>query len=124
MIYLDTNVIGWLAAAPDQLSNTAQNRIREAVQLLVSPMVELEVEYLHEIGRLRLSSRDVFAHVRTALEIRVCGKPFHAVVEMAKRLRWTRDPFDRLIVAQAALDDQPLVTRDKAVLANYRSAVW
>jgi len=39
-------------------------------------------------------------------------------------LSWTRDAFDRLIVAQAALDRAALVTRDRLILKHYPKALW
>jgi PIN domain nuclease of toxin-antitoxin system len=124
VIYLDTNVVVWLAGAPDELSDTAREQIRAATDLRISPMVELEIEYLHEIGRLRHPAAAVLAHLRAGLELRSCDKPFVAIVEVAGRLKWTRDPFDRIIVAHAALDASPLLTRDRIIQANYPHAVW
>lgn len=39
-------------------------------------------------------------------------------------LTWTRDPFDRMIAAQAIVADAPLVTADRTILANLPLAVW
>ena len=54
----------------------------------------------------------------------VCDKPFERVVQEALALSWTRDPFDRLIVAQAAVGGDLLVTRDKTILQHYEPARW
>lgn len=54
----------------------------------------------------------------------ICDKSFPAVIERATTLSWTRDPFDRIITAHAMLDENPLVTMDEAILANYSRAVW
>ncbi len=45
-------------------------------------------------------------------------------VERARAIKWTRDPFDRLIVAQAAVNDESLLTRDKIIRANDARAIW
>jgi PIN domain nuclease of toxin-antitoxin system len=37
---------------------------------------------------------------------------------------WTRDPFDRLITAQAAVGSDVLITKDATITANYPRAVW
>lgn len=124
MTYVDTNVVVWLAGAPEELSETARGHLRRAARLLFSPMVELELEYLFEIGRLRHNAATLLSHIRTALDLRACDKPFPSVAEVAKRMKWTRDPFDRIITAQAALDATPLLTRDRIILANYPHAVW
>jgi PIN domain nuclease of toxin-antitoxin system len=59
-----------------------------------------------------------------SLGLSVCAAPFAAVVREAERHMWTRDPFDRLIVAQAALADAPLVTKDGDVHRHYAHAAW
>jgi len=56
--------------------------------------------------------------------LRVCDLPFADVIEMAQRESWTRDPFDRIIVGQAALRKASLVTKDATVRSHYRRAVW
>jgi PIN domain nuclease of toxin-antitoxin system len=51
-VYLDTHVLVWLFSGDmDNFSPKAIDLI-ENRELLVSPMVLLELEYLHEIGRL------------------------------------------------------------------------
>ena len=37
---------------------------------------------------------------------------------------WTRDTFDRLIVAQAKTRDASLLTKDRTILEHYPHAVW
>jgi PIN domain nuclease of toxin-antitoxin system len=52
VIYLDTHVVAWLYAGElGRLSQFASERI-EAEDVLISPMVVLELTYLHEIERL------------------------------------------------------------------------
>jgi len=46
------------------------------------------------------------------------------LTEAATGLTWTRDPFDRLIAAQAVVAGVPLVTADRTILANLHQAVW
>jgi PIN domain nuclease of toxin-antitoxin system len=41
------------------------------------------------------------------IALRVCGLPFLDVVESAAKEKWIRDPFDRLIVAQAIANEAP-----------------
>lgn len=124
MIYLDTNVLLWLAGAPDELSPTARAAVNSHDLLLFSPMVELEVEYLYETGRIQRSAAEVIAHLRGTLNLKVCDRGFAAVAAKAREVKWTRDPFDRMIAAQAALGGDPLLTRDKIIRANYPHAVW
>jgi PIN domain nuclease of toxin-antitoxin system len=38
--------------------------------------------------------------------------------------KWTCDPFDRLIVANAKAAGAPLVTKDEGIRRHYRRAIW
>lgn len=124
MIYLDTNAVVWLAGDPSQLSSLARDTINGAPQLLTSPMVRLELTYLHEIGRLAQPAQAVLDHLAAVLPLRECDRPFPAVAIAARDLTWTRDPFDRVITAQASLGADTLLTRDATILANYPQASW
>ena len=42
----------------------------------------------------------------------------------ASQLSWTRDPFDRIITAQSAIDRSTLITKDKIIQKHYEYAVW
>lgn len=58
------------------------------------------------------------------IDVAVCDASFPAVVDGALDHDWTPDPFDRLIVAQAALHGSALLTKDRAIRRHYRNAVW
>jgi PIN domain nuclease of toxin-antitoxin system len=62
--------------------------------------------------------------LQAGLGIRVCDVPFAAVARAAESETWTRDPFDRVIVAQASLRDAPLLTKDRFLHQHYDRAVW
>ena len=124
LTYLDTHVVVWLYAGRlDLLPPRVAARI-ERDDLLVSPAVRLEVQYLHEIGRLRAPADEVIPYLGTTVGLGVCDLPFDRVVSVALKQSWTRDPFDRLIVAQAAVRGAPLVTRDEQLRARYAKATW
>lgn len=125
LIYLDTHVVAWLHATGDRLlSPGAVRRIEEADELRISPMVRLELQYLYEVGRVGQRATTVLDALQAALGLRVCDAPFPAVARAAEGETWTRDPFDRMIVAQAALREAPLLTRDRILHRHYDRAVW
>lgn len=124
VIYLDTHVVSWLYAGRKDL---LPNRVREAIQecdVLISPMVRLELQYLHEIGRAKIPAARVIQDLSGAIGLKLCIHPFIKVIERAERQSWTRDPFDRVIVAQAALEKSMLATKDKTIRSHYEMAVW
>lgn len=124
MIHLDTHVVVWLyAGLVDKLSETAW-QLLESEELRISPMVQLELQYLHEIGRLRDPATTIVADLGRRIGLGLAGTPLDAVVAEALALSWTRDPFDRLIVGSALADGVRLVTADRHLRERVPTAVW
>jgi PIN domain nuclease of toxin-antitoxin system len=125
MIYLDTHVVLWLFARKGEgLSVRALNLIESEAELLISPMVLLELDYLHEIGRTTLGSEPVYDYLYERIGLKACKHSFTDVIRAAAKQSWTRDPFDRIITAQAAMGSNNLVTKDKGIREHYEYAVW
>lgn len=125
MIYLDTHVVLWLYALRGEgLSMRACQLIEESVTVLISPMVLLELVYLYEIDRLKVESDQIYRYLQQKIRLKVCTKPFFDVIQLASKQSWTRDPFDRIITAQAAIDHRPLVTKDIMIRQHYSKAIW
>jgi PIN domain nuclease of toxin-antitoxin system len=121
---IDTQVVAWLFGGQrNRLPAAVQRRISRE-QLGVSPFVELELEYLYEIGRARSSARSVIDELGTRLELAVVDISAAAICSAALGLTWTRDPFDRLIAAHATVANLPLVTRDVTMLRYLPLAWW
>ena len=124
-VYLDTHVVLWLAmSGSEKLSLNATETIERAAQLYLSPMVLLELQYLFEIKRSSALATDIVEHLSTAIDLRVCTHSWLRVTQQALRVSWTRDPFDRLITAHAALNSAVLITRDANIRAHYARALW
>lgn len=125
MIYLDTHVVAWLhALGADALSPAAADAIETSRDIRISPMVRLELQYLFELRRVTRPAVEVVDALQAALGLRVCDAPFAAVVREAEGEAWTRDPFDRLIVAQASLHGAELVSKDETLRAHYGATIW
>lgn len=124
MIYLDTHVAAWLYAGLVERFAPSVRELLEREELFVSPMVELELQYLNEIGRIGEGGRTVVEGLEAQVGLRVCDRPFGQVVAKALDQTWTRDPFDRLIVAHAAVTDSLLVTKDRSIRDHYPRASW
>lgn len=125
LIHLDTHVVVWLYAdGAAGLSERAAAELSDADEVQCSPMARLELQYLREIGRLRDSAVEIFDALMASIGLRLSDAPFFAVTREAERQTWTRDPFDRIIVAQAVLDGATLLTKDATIQAAYARAVW
>jgi PIN domain nuclease of toxin-antitoxin system len=122
--YLDTHVLVWLYYGElHRLSAAARDAV-EGGDPVASPIALLEAELLHEIGRTRHTASAIGALLESEIGLRVCGLPFRDIVNHALKENWTRDPFDRLIVANAKAAGAALVTKDQRIRKHYSRAVW
>lgn len=123
--YLDTQAAVWLAAAnTGKLTRKALAYIEKA-EVRISPMVVLEIGYLQEIGRVVLKPQEIAYKLSTELGVTVCNYPFPIIAEVAISETWTRDPFDRLIVAHARANGQAaLITADELIAHHYARTIW
>jgi PIN domain nuclease of toxin-antitoxin system len=125
MTYLDTNVTIWLRRGDKHaLPKRARQAFDADDELLISPMVLLELELLHEIGRLKYPADEIAEQLSSLVGIHVCNYPFALITEHALHEKWTRDPFDRIIVAHAHSRNAPLITHDEEIRRYYDRAVW
>jgi PIN domain nuclease of toxin-antitoxin system len=122
--YLDTHAVAALYQGDLSLfSSGALRVIDEEDDLRISPMVLLELEYLHEIKRIKVPARRIVDSLAAEIGLKMCDASFADVARKALEERWTRDPFDRLIVAQARLHGARLVTKDRLLRSRYAQAL-
>ena len=124
VIYLDTHVVAWLFAGEHQRLSAAGRRAVEEHDLLVSPAVVLELQYLFETKRTTTPGPAVVDDLAGRIGLTVCDLPFPRVAQEAVAQSWTRDPFDRMIVAQAAIRATGLLTKDRIIRRRYAPAFW
>jgi PIN domain nuclease of toxin-antitoxin system len=113
VILLDTNALIWLEQGRPRTRTLAKSGQR----LYISPANLLELEFLLEAGKIRLKRgtvRTLADDSRWALDDPPAGAWFSEAIDLG----WTRDPFDRLLVAHArprawrlASSDGPLQDR-------------
>jgi len=118
VILLDTNALIWLREGHPR----GRGLERSGVRLHCSPASLLELQFLVEAGRLRghgtATVRDLADDERWTLD----DPPSDAWFRRALALGWTRDPFDRLIVAHARLRGWRLATGDTHLLEHLGGA--
>ena len=119
-ILLDTHVLLWAAGLPSRLSDEARSLIEEpSTEVVFSAASLWEVAVKSGLGREdfrvdpRLLRRGLLEH--GYVELPVTGT--HAVaIDLLPPIH--RDPFDRMLVAQAQVEGITLLTAD-AVVASY-----
>ncbi len=115
---LDTHVVLWTLGDPDKLSAEARAVVADPQSALtVSAVSALEVATKVRIGRLPGAEHLVATWEERLADFRLGSLPLttaHAL--LAGSLAWAhRDPFDRLLAAQALHDTLVLVTADGAL---------
>jgi PIN domain nuclease of toxin-antitoxin system len=120
---LDTHVaLGLYEGHTRGLGAEARRAIDRNV-VTISPAVLLEIEILHEIRRIRESAKVIAAALASDLDIHIAGERFSDVATESLAWGFTRDPFDRLIVAHAALAKAALITQDTLIRFRYPKAI-
>ena len=122
---LDTHVVVWLyEGLIEKLSASARQAIEQSA-LLFSSIVELELQYLHEIGRLTIPSDTIINALQEEIGLKRTDVPLDAIVAIAKTLTWTRDVFDRMIVATTMVTrEAQLITKDTTIRQHSAVALW
>ena len=124
LVYLDTHVVVWLYdALTDRLSQAAAEAIEDN-DLVISRLVELELQFLHEIGRIRIKPAEIIKHLSNQIGLRLSDISLEQIVSAAMGMNWTRDVFDRLIAAESAVMDVPLITKDRTIRTHHKLSIW
>jgi PIN domain nuclease of toxin-antitoxin system len=126
-VLLDTHAFLWLISGDDRLSETAQKTFLNPGNILFFSAASLwEICIKMSLGKLSLKSgwlktieneMKINAIQWLSIEMTHCVKlinlPFHH-----------RDPFDRMLVAQAIVDDMQLLSRDTRLASYEIKCIW
>lgn len=123
-VFLDTHVMVWLYANNIENFPEIAKALIESNELLISPMVMLEIQFLKEIGRINSSPNEIMNDLQAKIGVQIDDLSFEIAARRATEINWTRDPFDRLIVASSLARSYPLITKDAVILKNLSLAIW
>lgn len=117
-LLLDTHFLIWLVLGSKRLAEFAWlDRHRPWG---VSPVSFLEIQFLAEVGRLRVRNPDFTNAVMDDTRFIVDDIPLATLVRHGLRLDWTRDPFDRLLAAHSLARRIPFCTTDRGIRSHHR----
>lgn len=113
-LLLDTHALLWALLAPGRLSPTAADAIEDrANEVFVSVVSAWEIEIKRAKGKLPVSVPMGDALAEQHFKTLPVTLPDVLAVESLPRRH--RDPFDRMLIAQAQLEGMTLVTSDREV---------
>lgn len=119
-ILIDTHVVLWMLLDPANIPDETLELVRDpGTELLISAASAWEIGTKYRLGKLADAHAVVHGYAGHLARLRATELPIsahHALT--AGLLSWEhRDPFDRVIAAQALLESVPLVTTDRALAA-------
>jgi PIN domain nuclease of toxin-antitoxin system len=114
-LLLDTHVVLWQLSGLRSLGVRAQATIAAAGELAFSVVSFAEIGVKAPIGKLAVPP-DLNAHI-VAAGVRVLGLSAEHGLAVASLPLHRRDPFDRLLIAQARQEGLTLVTADPRIRA-------
>jgi PIN domain nuclease of toxin-antitoxin system len=114
-LLLDSNVVVWLDQRPQRISGSLLLRLESAPLVYLSAVTAWELAIKQSLGGLALM-RPVsdLIHTHRMTELPVTIRHGEAVQNLPLH---HRDPFDRLLVAQAMVERLILVTGDRQLLS-------
>ena len=117
-LLLDTHFLIWLVLGSKRVAEFPWiDRYRPWG---VSPVSFLEIQFLAEVGRLSVRNPEFTNAVMNDTRFTVDDIPIMSLVRHALRLDWTRDPFDRLLVANSFARRVAFCTTDRGIRSNHR----
>ena len=129
-VLLDTHVFLWAADCPERLSAAAREMLEDdGTDALLSVAslweIQLKAEKGMLLGGMSPAERLEFLRDQVAkLRIRLLPiRPAH-VFALSEVPMLHKDPFDRLLVAQARAEGVPLMTGDRAVARYPVRTIW
>jgi len=119
-VLLDTHVWLWMWGEPERLRNEARTLVEDpANELHVSAVSAWEIATKSAAGRLRLpsSAEAWLSDPRRRRDVTELPISFAHAIRAASLPPHHRDPFDRMLVAQAQAEDLVLLSADRQLAA-------
>jgi PIN domain nuclease of toxin-antitoxin system len=122
-LLLDTHAVLWALAGSRQLSRSARAAIADpANDVFVSAVSAWEIVIKKALGRL--SAPDDLAGAVAEAGFRERAISIVDAARLESLPEHHRDPFDRMLIAQALVDGVPIVTRDPQIARYPVKVLW
>jgi PIN domain nuclease of toxin-antitoxin system len=111
-LVIDTHILIWMRSKPHELRDAERSILASSDRRCISIVSLWELATLIRLGRI--SQRQDWLAVPESFDL-ISVSPIHCG-EMASLPLHHRDPFDRMLVAQAKTERLGIMTRDQRVL--------
>ena len=121
-VLLDTNALLLFALGPER-ANLAAQAVFTGQDRFISQVCAIEIAIKHSLGKLPLPApfgtdfARAFEEMATRLGAAILPISLKHIDRLGRLPLFHRDPFDRLIIAQALEDDLTVMSRDRVFTA-------
>jgi PIN domain nuclease of toxin-antitoxin system len=126
-VLLDTHTWLWWLSTPELLNDSARAILGDRQnQLVLSTASAWEIAIKVSIGKLELPGPiDTFMTEQLRLDaIEVLGIELRHILHVVTLPHHHRDPFDRMLVAQAMVESLPVLTADSLLRPYGAALIW
>lgn len=126
-LLVDSHSLIWSLDDPSKLSPAASTALQDPTNtLLVSAATIWEVAIKVSVGKLTLSAayRDWMDRAIAVLRLTILPLTVEYAAAQTSLPMHHRDPFDRLLIAQALVENVPIISSDAQLDAYGISRVW
>lgn len=124
---LDTHTFLWWITDSDELSRKARQILRDPEnELYLSAASGWEIALKMRLGRITISGEPESVIPEQMATNAILGLPIHLshALRTSRLPRHHRDPFDRILIAQAMVEHMPIITRDEAIKQYEVQTYW
>ena len=122
-LLLDTHAALWFVGGDERMSEAAHRHLIDSSNVvLLSAVVVLEISIKRSLGKLRVSDEYLDLLLGAGVQALPLSIAHASAVEHLPRHH--RDPFDRMLVAQASVEGAAVVTRDEAMRPYDVTLIW
>jgi PIN domain nuclease of toxin-antitoxin system len=124
---LDSHTFLWWESDADQLSSTAYAILtdrRNTLLLSIASIWEMQIKLQTGKLKLNLPLAELVSNQVIKNQVILLPVLFPHVLELDKLPPHHRDPFDRILVAQALVEDATLISRDSEIVKYPVSVIW
>ncbi|MDZ8030495.1 type II toxin-antitoxin system VapC family toxin [Nostoc sp. DedSLP04] len=126
-LLLDTHVIIWSAGNPEKLSERVKNLLIDTNNFwVVSIATVWELQIKSQLGKLNLSSSlpNFIETQQRVNNLQILPIELTHIYALEALLSHHRDPFDRILIAQAIVEKMPLLSIDTVFDAYPVQRLW
>ena len=126
-LLLDSHIFIWMHNEPNKLSTKAAMEIVVLSNTLFLSIASIwEIQIKTQIGKLQLSIplAELVKRQRQANMIEILPVSLSHVLALDHLPLHHKDPFDRLLIAQANLEDATLVSQDEILSSYSVQLIW